>query len=109
MGSHSRPVARSRGSMGAREELHHLVDQLGDETAAEVLAYVRQHLKGEVRASANGAGTSSMSRRHFFAQSPTDLVTLAARQGVKPVDNFDVLLGDFWPEDEPADEFAATI
>ena len=30
---------------------------------------------------------------------------LAAEQGVKPVENPDELLGDFWPEDESIDDF----
>jgi hypothetical protein len=38
-----------------------------------------------------------------------DLDILAAQQGVPPVSDFDTLLGDFWPEEESADEFIATI
>jgi len=34
-----------------------------------------------------------------------DLEELAAAQGVTSVDNFDDLLGDFWPEDESVDDF----
>lgn len=33
-----------------------------------------------------------------------DIYTLAERQGVQPVTDFDALLGG-WPEDEPLDEF----
>ena len=40
---------------------------------------------------------------------PVDLETLAAQQGVKPMTNFEDLLGDFWPEDETADEFIAAV
>ena len=34
---------------------------------------------------------------------------LAADQEVGPTGDFDALLGDFWPEDEGADEFAAAL
>jgi hypothetical protein len=34
---------------------------------------------------------------------------LAAEQGVKPVEDFDALLGDFWPEDESVDEFLEEV
>jgi hypothetical protein len=37
------------------------------------------------------------------------LTDLAAQQGVQPVMNFDDLLGDFWPEDETADDFIAAV
>lgn len=40
----------------------------------------------------------------FFGPSRS-LEELAAEQGVSPVTDFDTLLGDFWPEDEPAEEF----
>lgn len=33
---------------------------------------------------------------------------LAAQQGTRPL-SFDEMLGDFWPEDETADEFIATL
>jgi hypothetical protein len=95
--------------MSAGEELHHLIEKLGDDSATEVSAYLRHYLKGDEQSSANGAGLSSSSGRQCFAQPRTDLATLAARQGVKPLTDFDALLGDFWPEDEQADEFAATI
>ena len=38
-----------------------------------------------------------------------DLDQLAAEQGVSPAANFNALLGDFWPEDETADEFIAQV
>jgi hypothetical protein len=34
---------------------------------------------------------------------------LAAVQDVEPKGDFDVLLGDFWPEDEGADEFVIAL
>ncbi len=38
-----------------------------------------------------------------------ELEALASEQGVEPADNFDALLGDFWPEDEFAGEFEAAL
>jgi len=34
---------------------------------------------------------------------------LAADQEVEPTGDFDELLGDFWPENEGADEFVAVL
>jgi len=38
-----------------------------------------------------------------------NLEELAAQQGVKPAARFEGLLGDFWPEDESADDFIAAV
>ena len=37
------------------------------------------------------------------------LEAIASEQGVEPADDFDALLGDFWPDDEGANEFVATL
>ncbi len=37
-----------------------------------------------------------------------DVHTLAERQGVQPVEDFDALLGG-WPEDEPVEDFVAAV
>ena len=42
-----------------------------------------------------------------FPDKSAELAALTARQGVKPVSDFEELLGDFWPEDESADDFIA--
>ena len=42
-----------------------------------------------------------------FWQGP-DIQTLAERQGIQPVADFDGLLGG-WPEDEPIDDFLAAL
>jgi hypothetical protein len=39
----------------------------------------------------------------------SDLEQLAAEQGVTAIADFDSLLGDFWPEDESADDFIAQM
>lgn len=45
---------------------------------------------------------------HYFGARPT-LEDLAEQQGVPASTDFDSLLGDFWPEDENADEFIAAV
>jgi hypothetical protein len=37
------------------------------------------------------------------------LEALASEQGVEPADDFDALLGDFWPEDEFAGGFETAL
>lgn len=37
------------------------------------------------------------------------LEELAKLQGVKPVEKFEALLGDFWPEDEDIDDFISWL
>lgn len=102
--------------MTTREELHTLVDRLSDDTAADVLAYVRHltqepgHLTKTARDRlAHRMGPSAMTGTAFFNRSPTDLATLAVQQGVRPVTNFDNLLVGIWPEDEDLDMFLATL
>lgn len=38
---------------------------------------------------------------------PPDLDALAEAQGVRPIENIDDLVGDFWPEDENVEDFIA--
>jgi hypothetical protein len=42
-------------------------------------------------------------------KSRLDLEALAIEYGIEFADDFDALLGDFWPEDEGADEFASAL
>jgi hypothetical protein len=42
-------------------------------------------------------------------RTPADLLELADAQGVKPVERFEDLLGDFWPEEETCDQFLAWL
>ena len=37
------------------------------------------------------------------------LEKLAAKQGVRPITDFDSLRADFWPEDESVDDFVRTV
>ncbi len=101
--------------MNEIEALHELVDQLGEEQASQALIYLRRLLTDE---DATGVATAALARRmqapavagtSFLAQPARTLPALAAEQGVQPVSNFDDLLGDFWPEEETADEFIAAV
>jgi hypothetical protein len=102
--------------MNTKEEIHRLVNRLGDEPAKQALTYP-QHLVGEDEKDqellesplAARMGPLAISGRSFFAAPPIGLGTIMARQGVRPVRTFDDLLGDFWPNEETADEFVATI
>jgi hypothetical protein len=38
-----------------------------------------------------------------------DIDKLASEQGIKPINNFEDLLGDFWPENEKSDEFIIAV
>ncbi len=102
--------------MSVKEELHDLVDLLGDERAAEALAYLRRLLlEGEEATGTAMARLAermeplTVSGREFFSQPGVDLAILAARQGVRPVANLDDLLGEFWPDEESVDEFIAAM
>lgn len=55
--------------------------------------------------SLTGSGEKSPS----FFEAKMDLEVLAAQQGASIVSDFDKLIGDFWPEDESADQFIATV
>jgi predicted RNase H-like HicB family nuclease len=56
---------------------------------------------------ANGAEDPEGTPRSFDAR--PDLAALASEQGVEPAEDFDALLGDFWPEDEDIVEFVVTL
>ena len=40
---------------------------------------------------------------------PTGAKELIASQGKRPLDDPSILLGDFWPEDEPVEDFLAAL
>lgn len=46
-------------------------------------------------------------RYNFYASPPVD--ELIAQQGKGPLRDPSVLLGDFWPEDEPVEEFLEAL
>jgi hypothetical protein len=99
--------------MSAQEELRELVERLGDELASDALVYVRQLLEAQGSAAgSNGKGhrramPPTVPGEQFFA--PQDGATPVTRQSKGQAVDFDELLGDFWPEDETADEFIAGV
>lgn len=102
--------------VSAKEELHQLVDQLGNEQAREALALLRALLdqdNGSLRETQNrplaGRTSSMMAGPEFYSEDTIDLRALAAHHGVKPVTNFDALLGGFWPGDDDLEDFAETV
>ena len=102
--------------VSTKQALHSLIDRLSEEEAQEALVYL-----GGVADERNGnagpiAPTPRDSRspqvvsvREFRMRPSVDWRTLAAQQGVKPIERFDDLIGDFWPEDETADDLIAAV
>jgi hypothetical protein len=105
-----------RQTMSVTDELRDLIEQLEPGEARAAVNYLRQLL--DERAAANGTAYVPLSARmqpaaqpgqRFFAGESLDLVALARQQGVGPVRDPDELVGDFWPADEPVDDFIATV
>lgn len=103
--------------MSLRDELHQIVDQIGEDSASQLLDFARD-LADETQPH-NDSAMSRLSRRmepgasgcEFFSgqRRHRDLKTMAAEQGVRPVERFEDLLGDFWPEDEQGEDFDAWL
>ncbi|HET6314513.1 MAG TPA: hypothetical protein VFH60_11820 [Chloroflexia bacterium] len=55
-----------------------------------------------------GSDANNESRAAAFYRHTT-IEDLAKQQGVEPVTDPSMLAGDFWPEDETAEEFIATL
>lgn len=83
------------------------------ETEEEALEDARAALEPKPEAgdgkefAADGDPDSGGARRTFGADE--SLEALAAEQGVREADDFDTLLGDFWPAEEDADDFVAAL
>ncbi|CAN5280823.1 hypothetical protein BH24ACT19_BH24ACT19_18080 [soil metagenome] len=83
------------------------------ETEEEALEDARAALEPKPEAgggkdfAAYGDPDSGGVRRTFDADE--SLEALAAEQGVGAADDFDALLGDFWPAEEDADDFVAAL
>src|SRR5688572_13503308 len=98
--------------VSAKQTLHVLLDRLSEEQAEEALAYL-----GTLAGGSDGVEGPDASRvpdrknplivsgREFRIRPTVDWRTLAVQQGVKPVERLEDLFGDFWPEDETADDF----
>lgn len=102
--------------LSVKDQLRKLVDDLDDERAAEALTYLSDLANdpdGNERLM-----TSNHERRAsppvvpgwIFQRMPAmDWQTLTAQQGVRPITDLDQLHGDFWPDDETADEFIDAV
>jgi len=64
---------------------------------------LRSHLKTTSRRKAIPPSPRSVLSSDFWRAKTVE--ELASEQGVKPVENPNDLLGDFWPEDESIDDF----
>ena len=78
------------------------LEQLAEEQGRPVADVINDWLSGESVSASNGDASSRASTE--FHDVDTDLDRLITSQGVSP-QRFDDLVGDFWPEDEPVDEF----
>jgi hypothetical protein len=83
-----------------------------EEEAARNGRTVSEQLQSVLERSLSGPRWKSSKKRastDFLAGiprgTPEDAIALAEAQGVKPVEQLEDLMGDFWPEDESVDEF----
>jgi hypothetical protein len=79
----------------------------------EVAALEDARIALESTPEARGAETTNDAEDPENTPHPLDsrpaLEALASEQGVEPTGDFDALLGNFWPDDESADEFVLTL
>lgn len=60
-----------------------------------------------MKAVTRGSDSSGQGSLSFYAH--YSIEELARQQGVRPVEEFDRILGDFWPNEESAEEFLSTL
>src|SRR4051812_23321791 len=101
-------------TMIARDELHDLVDRLGEEQATEALVYLSRLVRQDELSNAAAQleqrmGPRVIDGRTFRSQPPQTLKALAVQQGIQPVASLEDLVGDFWPEDETIDDFIEVV
>jgi plasmid stability protein len=87
-----------------------LAQRLEEEAARHGQApaeYARAAL--EEKLAAAGSGPEGSLYAGLPRRSPRELIDLARQQGAPVAVRFEDLLGDFWPENESADEFMATL
>jgi hypothetical protein len=94
--------------MVTREWLHELIDELPEQQTEEV-ARLLEDLKQQASAALHVSDGEDDFRLPTAAEipaayGPPKLVRLAP-----PIKSIDDLVGNFWPEDESAEEFDATI
>lgn len=86
--------------------LTHYVRLVGDasESDGEIVSLTIE----DIEALDNAPEEESASMTPTFFDARTELDALAAAQGVTATPSFEKLLGNFWPEDETADDFIAS-
>lgn len=102
--------------MTVKEELHRLVESLEGDRALEALECVRRLSPGGL---APRDGTSDRAGAHdeprvvpghsFFSAPGIEGDAVDTWPSAPPAVGFDALLGNFWPEDESADEFVRAV
>ncbi len=94
--------------LSVKDQLRKLVDDLDDEQAAAALTYLGDLANGS-EGSERRASPPIVPGWVFRRMPAMDWQTLTAQQGVRPITDLDQLRGDFWPEDETADEFIDAV
>jgi len=94
--------------MVTRERLHELVEELPEqqtEEAARLLEQLKQQTSADLHDDEEQEELPLPTAAEILAEyGPPTLVRLAP-----PIKSIDDLVGNFWPEDESAEEFDATI
>jgi hypothetical protein len=89
--------------------LTHYVRLVGEATEAEGEILSLKIIEIEVLDQDVEAERSEVERGTISFESRIDIEVLASQQSVTAVSEFDKLLGDFWPEEESADQFIGTV
>jgi predicted transcriptional regulator len=102
-----RSIRRMTLTIELSQELARRLEEEAARHGQEPAEYVRAAL--EEKLAAAGPGREASLYAGLPRRSPRELVELAQQQGAPVAVRFEDLLGDFWPEDESADEFIATL
>jgi hypothetical protein len=89
------------------ETMRHL-QEAASARGQTVEGYVREVLERSLPftgASVDGDAARNELLAGIRRRTVEELAEMARGQGARPVERFDDLLGDFWPEDESVDEF----
>lgn len=102
--------------MTVKSRLHDLIDRLADDQANQALDILEDLVRDRSTTDApaqtplrDRMSPDLVSGEDFVNAPPTDIETLIVRQRVSPIASIDELRGDFWPEDETADELVNTL
>jgi hypothetical protein len=94
-----------------------MINSSSDQLTIELSPELKQRLQHE--AAGRGLSVAEYARlvlegterapSFWDSEEPADLIALARAQGTPLAARFEDLRGDFWPEDETADEFIAAV